>query len=163
MNFNLAKEKELSAAQSESQQILQRCNFLFSQGLDADERGHKDIAVDLYGQTAEFALSSKHKCDEETQKKLTTRARQAIDRAETLKGLNDVKDVPIQGVSETISVKSGEQSDNRPTLHRGSSAHLKVTGGNVTYTEEEKRVLLLTSRINNIDYVPFMDIDLKER
>lgn len=134
--------------------------------MDADERGHKDIAVDLYGQTAEYALTSKNKCDEETQKKLTTRARQAIDRAETLKGLNDVKNISNQGVSETISCKSGEESgpsNDRPTLHRGSSAHLKVTGGAVTYTEEEKKVLLLTSRINNIDYVPFMDIDLKER
>jgi len=31
------------------------------------------------------------------------------------------------------------------------------------YTEEEKRVLLVTSKINNIEYVPFMDVDLLER
>ena len=50
----------------------------------------------------------------------------------------------------------------RPELHRGSSAHLKVTGGQETYTEEEKRVLLQTSHINRKEYVPFMRVDLRE-
>lgn len=50
-----------------------------------------------------------------------------------------------------------------PALHRGFSAHLKVVGGSNTYTEEEKRVLLSTSRINEREYVPFMSIDLKEK
>lgn len=50
-----------------------------------------------------------------------------------------------------------------PTLHRGSSAHLKVVGGPHSYTDEEKRVLLSTSRINEREYVPFMSIDLKEK
>lgn len=158
---DLQNEKKSIDAQSESQQILQRCNFLFSQALDADERGHQEIAVDLYGQTAEFALSSKSKCDEESQVKLTTRARQAIDRAEALKSTPTPNPIsrPNESVSETVNVTSFD----RPALHRGSSAHLKVTGGAGTYTEEEKRVLLLSSKINNIDYVPFMDIDLKER
>lgn len=31
------------------------------------------------------------------------------------------------------------------------------------YTEEEKQVLLITSKINNKEYVPFMDVDLLER
>lgn len=35
--------------------------------------------------------------------------------------------------------------------------------GEDTYTEEEKRVLLFTSKINKIDYVPFMSVDLTER
>lgn len=52
---------------------------------------------------------------------------------------------------------------SHPSLHRGSSAHLKVVGGTQSYTDEEKRVLLSTSRINDRDYVPFMSIDLKEK
>lgn len=55
------------------------------------------------------------------------------------------------------------KTSKRSTLHRGSSAHLKITGGSITLTDEEKHVLLITSKINNIDYVPFMDVDLKER
>ena len=51
----------------------------------------------------------------------------------------------------------------RPPLHRGSSVHLKVTGGSTNYTEEEKRVLLYSSHINDHEFVPFMDVDLAER
>jgi hypothetical protein len=39
---------------------------------------------------------------------------------------------------------------------------LKVTGGQETYTEEEKRVLLQTSHVNQKEYVPFMSVDLRE-
>jgi len=49
--------EEVSPAQSQNLQALQRCNFLFGQALDADERGLPDIAIDLYGQTVEFAIS----------------------------------------------------------------------------------------------------------
>lgn len=31
------------------------------------------------------------------------------------------------------------------------------------YTDEEKRVLLSTSRVNRIDYMPFMQVDLQEK
>lgn len=40
--------------------------------------------------------------------------------------------------------------------------HLQVSGHG-TYSEEEKQVLLHSSRINKIDYVPFMSVDLNER
>lgn len=48
-------------------------------------------------------------------------------------------------------------------MHRGSSVHLKVTGGSASYTEEEKRVLLHSSHINDNEFVPFMNVDLSER
>jgi calpain-7 len=51
----------------------------------------------------------------------------------------------------------------KPYLHRGNSAHLKVTGGSGNYTEEEKRVLLHSSHINDHEFVPFMNVDLSER
>ena len=38
-----------------------------------------------------------------------------------------------------------------------------MTGGNNAYTEEEKRVLFHTSKINNNEFVPFMSIDLTEK
>ncbi|KAL0268630.1 UNVERIFIED_CONTAM: hypothetical protein PYX00_010489 [Menopon gallinae] len=157
------KKTEEKPAQSESQQILQRCNFLFSQALDADERGHKDIAVDLYGQTVEFVLSLKNKCDHIVQSKLTTRAEQALDRAEELKGISSEKINEENDEPGNISADQVTPRGSRPPLHRGSSAHLKVSGGATTYTQEEKQVLLTTSKINGIDYVPFMEIDLRER
>ena len=60
-------------------------------------------------------------------------------------------------------IKTGFYLGAHPPLHRGSSAHLKVVGGPHSYSEDEKRVLLSTSRINGRDYVPFMSIDLKEK
>lgn len=40
--------------------------------------------------------------------------------------------------------------------------YLQVSGQDV-YSDEEKRVLLHSSKINRIDYVPFMSVDLSER
>lgn len=51
----------------------------------------------------------------------------------------------------------------KPSLHRGSSGHLKIASGSTTYTEEEKKVLLHSSHINDKEFVPFMDVDLLER
>lgn len=38
-----------------------------------------------------------------------------------------------------------------------------MSGGTGNYTEEEKRVLLHSSHINNHEFVPFMNVDLSER
>lgn len=40
---------------------------------------------------------------------------------------------------------------------------LRLSGGQSGYTEDEKRVLNHTSKINENIFVPFMDIDLKNR
>lgn len=58
---------------------------------------------------------------------------------------------------------SASQTQSAPKLHRGSSAHLQITGTQAGYTEEEKQALFHTSRINNNEFVPFMDIDLGEK
>lgn len=41
--------------------------------------------------------------------------------------------------------------------------HLKVVGGTSNYTEEEKKVLLHSSHINDNEFVPFMSVDLSEK
>lgn len=64
--------------------------------------------------------------------------------------------------THTSTVASSHRSNKNHSLHRGSSSHLLVTGAG-TYTEEEERVLLITSNINRREYVPFMDIDLSEK
>ncbi|XP_015603072.1 calpain-7 isoform X2 [Cephus cinctus] len=159
---------------------LQRCKFLMSQALDADEAGCKDIAINLYTDAAELGLNAKTS-DPEVKAKLTNLIRHAVERAESLKGikspqatnnvkLNDIPNLPsvpeTSLPSPTISVQSTfvePEKPTRPQLHRGSSAHLRVTGGNSGYTEEEKRVLLHSSHINNNEFVPFMSVDLTEK
>ncbi|XP_067003093.2 calpain-7 isoform X2 [Anabrus simplex] len=115
--------------------------------------------------------------DSSLQEKLTNLARKALERAEELKGITPLEEKrspvstqPVlpslpENTSASISVRASgpAKGRERPQLHRGSSAHLKVTGGQDTYTEEEKRVLLQTSYINSKEYVPFMSVDLTER
>ncbi|XP_012140109.1 calpain-7 [Megachile rotundata] len=176
-------EQKCLKAQSVHQSELQRCKFLINQAQDADEAGLKDIAVKLYTNAAEFGLSIKT-TDTELKGKITALVRLALDRAESLKGLktddnfdiieklSKLPPVPETNLDEDVdqiatspitkaTQNSGKQT--RPPLHRGSSAHLKVSGGNTSYTEEEKRVLLHSSHINDHEFVPFMNIDLTEK
>ncbi|KAJ9584384.1 hypothetical protein L9F63_021278 [Diploptera punctata] len=165
--------------QSETQKSLYKCKFLFRQALDEDEAGNTDEAVDLYTQAVELALSMKEKADDEQQQeKLRSLATDALERAEKLRGIlpkTEEKASPsspvqpklspvAENTAANITVRATAASASRvkPQLHRGSSAHLKVTGQD-TYTKEEKLVLLQTSKINGKEYVPFMSVDLGER
>ncbi|KAG7189662.1 hypothetical protein KM043_017338 [Ampulex compressa] len=157
---------------------LQRCKFLLNQALDADEAGLKDIAIKLYTDAAELGLSAKS-ADSDVKSKITSLVRLALDRAESLKGIKTVKDndiattlaqlppVPETNLPDTEtplnSTPVSSVKPMRPPLHRGSSAHLKVTSGKSNYTDEEKRVLLHSSHINEHEFVPFMSIDLSEK
>lgn len=170
-----------SVVQSESQKQLQQCRFLLCQALDADEAGNRDGAVELYTQAVDLGIRARSSTqDPELQNKLASLARQALERAEELKGiLPQVEEKPTSHVSvqpklcsvpehasPNVTVRATAATNRgagKAQLHRGSSAHLKVTGGQDTYTEEEKRVLLQTSHINRKEYVPFMRVDLEER
>lgn len=48
-------------------------------------------------------------------------------------------------------------------INQNQVPRLSESSKNDLYTESEKRVLMLTSKINNKEYVPFMDVDLLER
>ena len=137
-----------------------------------------------------FALQSAQLNDPTTKEKLKGLAELAINRAELLQSkskhddfedslalLKKLPPVPetllssptaaVQTsptISDSSIISPGISSQAaRPSLYRGSSAHLKVTGGIGNYTEEEKRVLYHTSHINDNEFVPFMSGDLTER
>ncbi|XP_050434316.1 calpain-7-like isoform X2 [Adelges cooleyi] len=89
--------------------------------------------------------------DEEVVKNLALLINKALDRAEKLKLLNEKKStVNDSSVSHKVF-----QQNRIPKRSDVSLSNL--------YTEAEKRVLLITSKINNKEYVPFMDVDLLER
>ncbi|XP_034951724.1 calpain-7-like [Chelonus insularis] len=164
---------------------LQQVKSLINEAIDADEQGWKPIAIMLYIDAAELGLEIKKKTTDESMKgKLTDLSNKAISRAEELEGIDKkkifdplplLKNLPsvpeTLPLSPTDSVHSPSTSTEthstgtspRFTLHRGSSAHLKVTGGSENYTEEEKIVLLTTSHINDNEFVPFMSVDLMEK
>jgi len=51
----------------------------------------------------------------------------------------------------------------RKKVTQNRISKISETSKSNLYTEEEKQVLLITSKINNKEYVPFMDVDLLER
>ncbi|XP_018915585.2 calpain-7 [Bemisia tabaci] len=160
---NLNEKGNLRPNRNKGSLDVERCHFLISQALDADEAGAKDVAVSLYTQAVELGLSAKKGIlDQDTINKLTSLARQALERAEELKGISNLPVVKETPNATTSSSQPPKVVNNKPELHRGSSGHLKVVGSDA-YTEEEKKVLLATSFINRNEFVPFMKADLGER
>lgn len=125
------------------------------QALDADEANLTDLALQLYTQAVELAVSVKV-TDSIIKTKINGLAAQALDRAEEIKGIKNM------GALSVTESKKPTISSNRAQLQREQSVHLKVSGKQ-NYTEEEKEVLRMTSNINNNCFLPFMDIDLSEK
>ncbi|KAF4526491.1 hypothetical protein B566_EDAN013779 [Ephemera danica] len=149
------------ASQTEDQRGLCRVRFFFHQALDADETGDEVHAVELYMKAVELSIhTNKITNDVKLQQKLTNLAKQALERAEVLKGISS--DVKQTAIPNPPSQSAPVTTSQRPQLHRGSSAHL-VVSGQASYTKEEKLVLERTSRINNNEFVPFMSVDLREQ
>ncbi|XP_063916671.1 calpain-7-like [Zophobas morio] len=135
-----------------NKQRVQKCYFLLQQAIEEDEAGDKEDAIELYAKVIEFITQF----PDLMQGELKQLALQGLERAEALKGIKREPKVEKTAPAATTPVRV------KPTLHRGSSAHLQVSGGD-SYTEEEKAVLLHTSNINRREYVPFMTVDLSER
>ncbi|CAH0398502.1 unnamed protein product [Chilo suppressalis] len=150
------QEQKEEAQQAESERCMQQCYFLMQQALDADEADLKDLALQLYTQAVELAVSAKTS-DVKILTKIKSLAAQALDRAEEIKGIKKL------GALDINEPNRPTVSPNRAQFQREQSVHLKVSGGKHTYTEEEKEVLRTTSNINNNCFLPFMDVDLSEK
>ncbi|XP_045448055.1 calpain-7-like [Melitaea cinxia] len=149
------QEQKDRAQQEESERIMQKCYFLMQQALDADEANLQDLALQLYTQAVELAVSVKVS-NSDIKTRINGLAKQALDRAEEIKGIKKIGSVSINETSKPAV------STNKAQLQREQSVQLKVSGKQV-YTEEEKEVLRMTSNINNNYFLPFMDVDLSEK
>ncbi|KAG9345099.1 hypothetical protein JZ751_009640 [Albula glossodonta] len=166
---------------SKHQLDLERAYFLVTQAFEEDEKGNSDEAVELYTQAVELCIqASNETSDQGLQGKLKQLARQALDRAEGLKasmskGTQQNKAVP-SGPGPGPGPGSGPKPSNPVrqylplgpdfTLHDRAQPVRSVQSSEPQgqrYTAEEIEVLRSTSRINGIEYVPFMSVDLKER
>lgn len=121
------------------------CHKVLKMALDADEAGNKEMAIEYYTRSVELILAI---TDRERRAKFDKFANQALERAEELKGIK------YEPTRQTIPVVQSAGVDD---------VKLEVTGNLHSYTAEEKRVLEFTSNINSKIYVPFMDIDLRDK
>uniref|UniRef100_A0A3B4EFF6 Calpain catalytic domain-containing protein n=1 Tax=Pygocentrus nattereri TaxID=42514 RepID=A0A3B4EFF6_PYGNA len=167
----------LSAVQAQSsdplktkhQLDLERAYFLVTQAFEEDEKGNSDEAIELYSQAVELCIqASSETSDQALQGKLKQLARQALDRAE---GLKDSKPAPHEKPIGSTSKAPAPVRQYLPlgpdfSLHDKPQPVRAVQSSEPQgqrYTPEEIEVLRKTSKINGIEYVPFMNVDLRER
>ncbi|XP_006635595.1 calpain-7 [Lepisosteus oculatus] len=154
---------------SKHQLDLERAYFLVTQAFEEDEKGNVDDAVELYTQAVELCIQTANEtADQALEGKLKQLARQALDRAE---GLRDSMSKPTQKEKPVLSKTSTQARPYLPlgpdfSLHDKPQAVRPVQSSEPQgqkYTAEEIEVLRQTSKINGIEYVPFMSVDLRER
>lgn len=93
--------------------IESECRSILSRALDADEAGDKELAIELYGKAVETILRIE---DRERREKLNKFAKQALDRAEELKGIKYVPPADLkvpQGPTTSHPVRSGYTNAGR--------------------------------------------------
>ncbi|XP_053680934.1 calpain-7-like [Anopheles nili] len=140
---------------------------ILCRALDADELGKKEEAINLYGQAVEKILRLE---DREVREKLNKFAKQALERAEELKGIkysSPVNPQPSASLTPTTLQQPVRSSSVLSRFIEASPSRsgplLEISGSRHAYTNEEKKVLEHTSYVNAKVYVPFMDIDLLEK
>ncbi|PNI73516.1 CAPN7 isoform 4 [Pan troglodytes] len=117
---------------------------------------------------AVFYYKSYETADKVLQNKLKQLARQALDRAEAL---SEPLTKPVGKISSTNvkpkppPVRAHFPLGTNPFLERPQSfiSPQSCDAQGQRYTAEEIEVLRTTSKINGIEYVPFMNVDLRER
>ncbi|KAM3928765.1 calpain-7 [Leptodactylus fuscus] len=169
--YTAVQAQNIDPLKSKQHLDLERARFLVTQAFDEDDKGNAEEAIELYSEAVELCLTTSNETtDQNLQTKLKQLARQALDRAESLKdsmSKSSSKDKP----------SAPKQSQNQPTrsflpLGPDFSLNDKPPAAKPThnsepprqrYTAEEIEVLRKTSKINGIEYVPFMSVDLRER
>ncbi|KAL7976770.1 hypothetical protein Chor_008719 [Crotalus horridus] len=159
--------QKVDPLKSKQQLDLERAHFLVTQAFDEDEKGNKEEAIELYTEAVELCLKTSSETSETVlQTKLKQLARQALDRAEALKDSKpSQKDKPApvkqsQPVRTFFPLGPDFSLNDKPQSIR--PVHASEPQGQ-RYTVEEIQVLRKTSKINSIEYVPFMSVDLRER
>ncbi|XP_036999826.1 calpain-7 isoform X2 [Artibeus jamaicensis] len=163
------QSKSAGPLKSKHQLDLERAHFLVTQAFDEDEKGNVEDAIELYTEAVDLCLkTSSETADKTLQNKLKQLARQALDRAEAL---SEPLTKPLCKVKSTNSKPKPPPSrthfplGTNPFLERPQPfiSPQSCDSQGQRYTAEEIEVLRTTSKINGIEYVPFMNIDLRER
>ena len=129
---------------------LARAYNLLAEALELDEAGEAEDALEQYKLAVEVCLETKKNVESKSvQEKLSRVAVQALERAEKLRA--DLENVSVTEVSvRSITRPLGE-------LNWRSEPG---TGAKSGYSEEEIKVLKVTSTVNGREYLPFIQSDL---
>ncbi|XP_023605277.1 calpain-7 isoform X5 [Myotis lucifugus] len=163
------QSKSADPLKSKHQLDLERAHFLVTQAFDEDEKGNVEDAIELYTEAVDLCLKTSYETADKTlQNKLKQLARQALDRAEALsepltKPLCKVKSTNIK--PKPPPARAHFPLGTNPFLERPQQfiSPQACDAQGQRYTAEEIEVLRTTSKINGVEYVPFMAIDLRER
>ncbi|XP_048694697.1 calpain-7 isoform X4 [Caretta caretta] len=167
--YSAVQSQNTDPLKSKQQLDLERAHFLVTQAFDEDDKGNAEEAIELYSEAVELCLKTANETsDAILQSKLKQLARQALDRAEALKestSKSSQKDKqtaakPNQPVRMFFPLGPDFSLNDKPQTIRTVQAS-EPQGQR--YTAEEIEVLRKTSKINGIEYVPFMSVDLRER
>nr|XP_033785930.1 calpain-7 isoform X3 [Geotrypetes seraphini] len=168
--YTAVKAQTSAPLKSKQQLDLERAHFLVTQAFDEDDKGNAEEAVELYTEAVELCLKTSNETSDQTlQMKLKQLARQAIERAESLK--DSVFKPPPKDKLPTAKpnqpVRTFFPLGPDFTLNDKTQPLQTVQTNHETarekYSAEEIEVLRKTSKINGIEYVPFMSVDLRER
>nr|XP_048277022.1 calpain-7 isoform X4 [Myodes glareolus] len=163
------QSKSADPLKSKHQLDLERAHFLVTQAFDEDEKGNVEDAIELYTEAVDLCLkTSSETADKTLQNKLKQLARQALDRAEALsepltKPFCKLKSTNMK--MKTAPVRTHFPLGPNPFLEKPQPfiSPQSCDAQGQRYTAEEIEVLRTTSKINGIEYVPFMSVDLRER
>ena len=145
---------------------FERAKFCLVEALDLDEQGQEEEACELYLKSVELCLAAKKETvDDSLKSNLSKIAKQALDRAEQIKGRarkssNEEPPVYAAAVRQRFVPPLGIEGLNLNEPREEIPTRKAAAKG---YSEEEKKVLMKTSLINGREYVPFLSIDLREK
>ncbi|CAG7822210.1 unnamed protein product [Allacma fusca] len=112
---------------SEQEMQAERAYFLVDQALQKDVLGQNQEAIDLYTQAVELCLTAKSKSviDEKQAAKIFAIAKQALDRAEVLKGITQNQEV-AQNLTEYFEDAPEQNSHSRASISESPPPHYPI-------------------------------------
>jgi hypothetical protein len=164
----LSEEDECALSKdvkSEEKASEDRVEFLLSEGITNDEAGKQAEALQLYLQGVEYCLKfAKETKDSTAQNRFRSLATIALERAEHIKKLLARDNLPqFPEVPQDNLENADIDRDDATNFEPAATPSTSVSAKSSQLDPTERKVLAITSKINNLSFVPFLKSDLNER
>ncbi|RUP49175.1 hypothetical protein BC936DRAFT_143130 [Jimgerdemannia flammicorona] len=161
---------------------LERAQFSLDQAVLHDEKNNTEDALELYMDAAEWFLKAfKESTDETYRLELKSKFTKTANRVEELKAMQkNQMSIIVKGIfsNQSAAVQSSSSTPPRPpspvlsthsakSITSVASSASVVSGAGIAdaprYTAQEKNLLTTTSKVNGRLYLPWDELDLKEK